>query len=156
MALEGIGGLLIPELHDVGAVFFDPAIAIIKSALSPRQYVLFGHTEPATLRENVAHFVFISLTPDLGLQNRLGQGLGRNGVGIDPISPQTQGFFGMVIPQFTRRHGAEAFLLVNELSIPGFTDTKCFHRLRLHIGHHLGRRHHNYRYIIIGINPGGG
>jgi hypothetical protein len=45
--------------------------------------------------------------------------------------------------------------LRNQLVVPGLADAECLHRVRLHVGDHLGRRDGDEIDILVGIDAGG-
>ncbi len=62
----------------------------------------------------------------------------------------------MTLPEFAGGTGCEAYALIDQLLVPGFTHTEDVHIADLHIGNHLRRRNDDGGDVLVRIDAAGG
>ena len=158
MALERVGRVVLPELHELLGALLDAAVAVIDVALGAADDVGDRHVEPLPLADDLRHFlpVLRLVAPLLGFHHRHQQRLGGVRILVDPGGAHAERLLRMLGPDFAGRAGGEADALVDELLVPRLADAEGVHVADLHVRHHLRRRHDDGRDVLVGIDAAGG
>ena len=158
MALERIGGVVAPELHEMRAVLDKLAVAVVIFALQAVNDVLGRNVEPGALADDFGQFFLVGhvIAPLGRFHGGHQQGLRGARVLLHPVGTHAQRLLGVLVPQFRRVDGGEADALIDQLLIPGLAHAEAVHGADLHVGHHLRRRHDDGLDIRVRVDAAGG
>src|SRR5262245_5215407 len=129
MALERIGRVVAPVLHDVRAVLDHAAGAVVELALGAIEDVLDRRVDPLALCHDGGEFVLVlhPVGPLLRLHDGHQQCLRGVGIFVDIGGAQAEGFFRMPVPQLAGIDGGVADALVDELQVPRLAHAEAVH-----------------------------
>ncbi|CUX59944.1 conserved hypothetical protein [Agrobacterium tumefaciens str. Kerr 14] len=158
MAAEGIGRMVLPELHLQTGIFERATVAVIDIALEASKNVLRRHVEPLALAEDGGHFLLVRhlIAPLLRLHHGHQQRLGGVGVLFHPIGAHAERLFRMALPELSGGTGSKADALIDELFIPRLAHTEDVHIADLHVGNHLRRRNDDGGDVLVRIDAASG
>ena len=159
VALERIGGEVVPVAHDVRRVLDHLAgNAVVELALDAVGDVLDRAVDPLPLGADRRDLgvVLRLVAPLLRFHRRHQDGLGGLRILVDQGRAHAERLLRMLVPELAGGDRGVADVLVDELQVPRLADAEAVHGADLHVRHHLRRRHDDGLDVLVGIDAAGG
>ena len=159
VALERVGGVVAPELHEMRRSLDRRARRRSRSALQARAGCRRGGTlnqERRPTIEAISSLLAMSSHQRCASITAISQRLGGVRMPLDPVRAHAEALLGVPRPDLAGGAGGEADALVDELRVPRLADAEHVHGADLHVRHHLRRRHHDGLDVEVGVDAAGG